>query len=123
MDARMLASDPVRSLAWLAGQTSGWVELDRIGHRLKCMLCFGPVDPRKTLDHGLAHLAAAQVEYDALATLISLIADERRLEERRLPVGSGAYRAVFEEAVDQVFGFRPGTSEAVKFWQEHGEHE
>ena len=55
-----------------------------------------------------------------MATLITLIADERGMETFRYKKIDD-YRQVFSEAVEQVFGFRPGTPEALQFWQQHGE--
>ena len=57
----------------------------------------------------------------ALSTLISLIASEKRIEDFAEGMRLGAMRSVFESAVEQVFGFRPGTPEAKQFWQQHGE--
>ena len=121
MDSSSLASDPARALAWLAGGREGFITVARFpGRGLECMLCGGPVKPQAILDHGMAHLAAATVPLNAMLVLISLVASERGVEH----FGEGdrwhRQRTIFDEAVEQVFGFRPGSPEALQFWQEHG---
>ena len=121
MDLHSLASDPSRALAWLAGRANGWAEIDHSFRGIKCLLCGEWLKAQTMFDHGMLHLSAAQVEYDALSTLISLIASEKRIEDFAEGMRLGAMRSVFESAVEQVFGFRPGTPEAKQFWQQHGE--
>jgi hypothetical protein len=121
MNLSCLASDPSRSLSWLSGNATGWAQVDHTFRGIKCLLCGARLKAQTMFDHGMLHLAAAQIEYDALATLISLIASEKRIEDFAEGMKLGAMRTVFESAVDQVFGFRPGTPEALQFWQQHGE--
>ena len=120
MDTNTLASDPARALSWLAGGRGGFVTVVRApGRGLECMLCGGPVKPQAILDHGMAHLAAATVPLNAMLVLISLVASERGVEDFQ-GVNSHRRRTIFDEAVEQVFGFRPGSPEALSFWKEHG---
>ena len=120
MDSNSLASDPARALAWLAGGSGGFITVTPFpGRGLECMLCGGPVKPQAILDHGMAHLAAATVPLNAMLVLISLVASERGVENFE---GTDRHRqrTIFDEAVEQVFGFRPGSPEALSFWKEHG---
>jgi hypothetical protein len=81
------------------------------------MLCGRRVTPDYFFPHGMAHLRAVEVSLDAMLALISLIASERGIDDLQ-----GAHHTtIFNEAVEQIFGFRPGTPEALQFWKEHGE--
>ena len=120
MDSSSLASDPARALAWLAGGHEGFITVAPFpGRGLECMLCGGPVKPQAILDHGMAHLAAATVPLNAMLVLISLVASERGVENFER-TDRHRQRTIFDEAVEQVFGFRPGSPAALQFWQEHG---
>jgi hypothetical protein len=54
-----------------------------------------------------------------MLVLISLVASERGVENFER-VDRHRQHTIFDEAVEQVFGFRPGSPEALQFWQEHG---
>ena len=95
---------------WSSSARAGGGWCTREYDRIKCKLCGGKVDPRNVTGHGRRHIVAIDGQYASFWVVLSMaMMGDQKLFER--DIGN---------VIEEVFGFRPGTPEALQFWTEHG---